>query len=82
MFAYFTKWIPQFSDRIQPLMSVTTFPLGIAPLTANNLLRRELEKATLHSIDESYPFVVKCDASEVAISATLNQGGRPVAFMS
>ena len=28
------------------------------------------------------PFVVECDALDVAISATLNQGGRPVAFMS
>ena len=28
------------------------------------------------------PFVVKCDASDEAISATLNQGGPPVAFMS
>ena len=28
------------------------------------------------------PFVVECDASDVAISTTLNQGGRPVAFMS
>nr|XP_039261686.1 uncharacterized protein LOC120337851 [Styela clava] len=36
----------------------------------------------LSSIDEHVPFVVECDASEIAISATLNQGGRPVAFWS
>ena len=82
MLAYDAKWIPQFSDRIQPLMSVKAFPLGTAPLTAYNLRKRELEKATLHSIDESCPLVVKCDASEVAISAMLNQGGRAIAFMS
>ena len=46
------------------------------------LLKRELERATLQSIDESQPFVVECDASEFCVSATLNQCGRPVAFMS
>jgi len=27
------------------------------------------------------PFVVECDASDVVVSATFNQGGHPVAFM-
>ena len=34
------------------------------------------------SIDETIPFVIECDASDDAIAATLNQQGRPVAFMS
>ena len=33
-------------------------------------------------MNESLPFVVECDASEVAVSATLNQDWRPVDFMS
>ena len=43
-------------------------------------LKSELRNSALQAIDESLPFVV--DASDVAVSATLNQGGRPVAFMS
>ena len=75
MFAYYTKWIPNFSDKIRPLRQATTFPLDAAPLAAFNMLKKELENAALHTIDESLPFVVECDASEVAISAVLNQGG-------
>ena len=33
------------------------------------------------SIDENLPFVIECDASDVAILATFNQSGRPVALM-
>ena len=46
------------------------------------LTKEELSKVTLSVINEDMPFVIECDASNVAISASLNQHGRPVAFMS
>ena len=82
MFAYYTKWIPQFSDRAQPLYKAESFPLDSEALGAFESLKESLGKATLNIIDDAIPFVVECDASEVAVSATLNQAGRPVAFMS
>lgn len=44
-------------------------------------LKKELEKATLHSIDKSLPLKVECDTSDVASSAILNQRCH-VAFIS
>ena len=82
MFAYYAKWIPNFSGKIQPLVNATSFPLDESALSAFDLLKKELEKATLQSIDESQPFVVECDVLGVCVSATLNQCGRPVSFMA
>ena len=45
-------------------------------------LKRELENASVVTIDYKTPLVVETDASDVAIAATLNQDGRPVAFFS
>ena len=41
-----------------------------------------MEFAVFRPIDEGIPFVVECYASKTTLSATLNQSGRPVAFMS
>jgi len=82
MFAYYSPWISHFSDKIHLLTENTTFPLPPEVLLAFNNLKKELETAVLVTVDPKLPLSLESDASDVAISATLNQEGRPVAFFS
>ena len=82
MFAYFSKFIPKFSDRINPLVKVSKFPLNSEQITAFNVLKDALAFASLGHIDENIPFGLETDASNVAISAVLTQNGCPVGFHS
>ena len=82
LFAYYAKWVPNFSDRVSTLKNVKTFPMEKQAVSDFKQLKQAIAKATLKAIDDTIPFTVECDASEVAISATLNQGDRPVAFFS
>ena len=72
----------QYSDKIKPLVINTTFPSDGNALTSFTSLISELANVSLGVINESIPFVIETDASDVAVSATLNQNGRPVAFYS
>jgi len=81
MFAYYSKWIPRFADQALPLRA-SSFPLDTSACYAFKSLKQQLEKASLLAINEAQPFVAEYNASEFAISTTLNQGGRPVAFLS
>ena len=82
MFSHYAKWISHFSDKIRPLNKVQSFPLPQDAVDAFERLKQDLVYACLVPIDESTPFAVETDASDFALSATLNQGGRPVAFYS
>ena len=82
LFAYYGKRIQKFSDKIKPLSDCKVFPIEREALRAFENLKEELGEVALQNIDEDKSFIVKCDASEVSISVTLNQISRPVAFMS
>jgi len=56
MFAYYSKWLPRFSDQALPLRS-SSFPLDDSARKAFESLKKQLEAATLRAIDESQPFV-------------------------
>ena len=81
-FAYYAQWISRYSDKIKPLLVNTCFPLEGDALQSFDLLKSELANVSLGVIDENIPFLVETNASDVAISATLNQNSRPIAFYS
>ena len=82
LLSYYSQWISKFSDRIRPLASSTSFPLGQEVEIAFRGLKAEIEAAVLWTIDEGEPLVIETDASDFCLAATLNQSGRPVDFFS
>ena len=82
MFSYYSKWISQFSDKIRPLIQNTEFPPSSSVIESFEALKKELENSILVTVDPLKTLTVETDASDVAISATLNQDGRPVAFFA
>ena len=82
MFAYYSRWIPKYSDKIRPLNINRNFPLPPTLLKIFQSLKDEIAAATLMTPLEGVQLEVETDASDYAIAATLNQDGRPVAFFS
>ena len=73
MFAYYSKFVKNFSEKICVLNQNFDF-----------LLSKQVVKvfATLVAIDPNGTFEVETDASDFCLAATFNQQGRPVAFFS
>lgn len=82
MFAHYSKWIPNFSERIHTLAHTQVFPLKEELIVAFDKLKSDIAKAAIHAIDHNSPFTVETDASNHSIAATLSQAGRPVAFFA
>jgi transposase InsO family protein/uncharacterized protein YqgQ len=82
LFAYYSKWIPSFSDKVKPLVNSESFPLSETAVHAFNNLKDTIGAAVITAINDNLPFVVETDASDVAIAATLKQDNKPVAFFS
>ena len=82
MFAYYAQWISQFLDKIKPLVITSKFSYRKEAVYAFNVLKNDLVNVTLEVIDDELAFTLETDASDVAISVTLNEKKRPIAFYS
>ena len=82
LFSYYSQWNPEFSNRIKPISSCKSFPLSQEAVEAFESLKKTTEESFVTAIDESIPFDVETDASDVTLAATLSQNGKPVAFFS
>ena len=81
-FAYYSRWISMYSEKIRPLVGITEFPLSSEAAATIETLKKELGQVVLQPIDDSLMFTVETDASDSALGGTLIQEGRPVAFFS
>ena len=82
LFSYYSQWLKDFAAKVRPLAQNSVFPLTGDALESFNSLNIDVESSVVQAVDETQPFQVDTDASEFALSATLNQNGRPVAFFS
>lgn len=82
LFAHYSKWIKNFSEKIHPMVAVAKFPMNNEAIACFEELKSAISKSVLTSALENVQFTVETDASDHALAATLSQNGRPVAFFS
>ena len=67
-FSYYSNWIPGYSDKIQPLVAMKTFPYTPEAAGAFKVLKKTIEESVVCSIEESVRFDLETDASDFAIA--------------
>lgn len=79
LFAYYSKWVSNYSSKIRPLINCASFPLSSEASEAFHQLKDDIAKSAVKVIDTDLPLQVETNAFHT-IAATLLQSGRPVAF--
>lgn len=82
LFSYYSKWVSKFSDKIRSLTGEPNFPLNEEAISAFNTMKKSIAESCLICPNNDDLLVLETDASDHCLSASLNQGGRPVAFFS
>ena len=65
MFSYYSQFIKNFSEKIEPLVKADTYPINSDAENAFYLLKKDTEVFVVTSIAETVPFVVETDTSDM-----------------
>ena len=82
LFSYYSQWVPRFSDQVRLLAGNPDFPLGDEAVVSFEGVKKCIADACIAIPTDGDMLIVETDASGYALSASLNQSGRPVAFFS
>ncbi len=82
LFSYYSRWVDKYSDKVRPLIGTPDFPLSSECSVAFEDIKRMIANACVVCPNSTETLVLESDASDFALSASLNQGGKPVAFFS
>ena len=70
LFSYYSPWVDNFSERISPLLNITTFPMARELEGKFKTIKKEICKSSVAAIEDESPFTIETDASNIAIAAT------------
>jgi len=82
LFSYYAKWIRNYSEKLQPLLNVTQFPLTPEAMNTIELFKNEIKTASLVPFDDNSISTIETDASDHTVSAILLQNQKPISFFS
>ena len=82
LFSYYSRWVSKYSDRVRPLIDNPSFPLSKECADAFEVIKQHIVNSCVICPTETDLLVLESDASDFALSASLSQGGKPVAFFS
>ena len=71
LFSHYSRWVKNFSDKINPLSHFILFLLNDKQKEGFKLVKSEIAKAVLAMPDPNLPFTLVTDASDYDIGATL-----------
>lgn len=81
MLAHYSRWIPNFSEKIYALVYVNKFLLLQVTLHEFETLKKYIANSVTEAIDPNSSLTVETDASKYAIASILTQKRCPVAFL-